>query len=81
MGAGEDAEGRVALERALALTEEHDLPLARLRVLRTALSFGDGRQVRARQAQALLRRLSDQLAGEAGESLRALDLVRGIAVL
>src|SRR5262245_11469285 len=75
--AGEDAEARSALERALTLTEEHDLPLARLRVLRTALSLDRRHHLRVRQAQTLLRRLADQLPDEAGDCLRTLELASG----
>jgi len=63
--AGDEAEARAALRRALALTEEHDLPLARSRVLRTALERGGERELRL-QARAHFRRLSEQLAGDSG---------------
>jgi hypothetical protein len=60
-GAGREDDARAALERGLALTEEHDLPLARLALLEAALATTEERERRQRQAQALAKRLSDQL--------------------
>ncbi len=60
----EHGEARRALDQALALTEEHDLPLARLRALRTALELGLGQERHQREARALVRRLSEQLRGD-----------------
>jgi len=61
---GAHAAARVALARALELTETHDLPLARLPVLRTALALGEEREPRTRQRAALVETLCDQLASD-----------------
>ena len=70
----EPAAARAALARALEASEARDLPLARLRVLRTALELGDERGPRARQAAALVRRLSEQLAADPPAQRRFAEL-------
>jgi DNA-binding winged helix-turn-helix (wHTH) protein len=61
---GASAPAREALGSALALTEEHDLPLARLRALRTARELGDDPVLRERELRSLLVRLTEGVLGE-----------------
>jgi len=65
--AGRHALAREALRLALAESEARDLPLARLRVLRTALEHAaedSERERLAGQAAALVQRLSDELGAD-----------------
>jgi len=61
---GEGAGARATLARALSLTDGGEQPLARLRVLRTAVELGHEREAHARQSAALVRRLADQLGSD-----------------